>query len=134
MSADRAGLLRNEGGATALEFAIVLPVFVLMLLGGFQFGWAQHVSGSVGYALEKSARAMVLKPTMDQAAVQNLVNTYLDPGTASKVSVTLALSTGADGAQMAKITGVYTEQIGLPGLAAIPFRSTRVVTTPLPSI
>jgi hypothetical protein len=42
---NRKSILRNQSGATAIEFALILPVLIIMLLGSWQLsyiGWAQH--------------------------------------------------------------------------------------------
>lgn len=131
MSADRT-FPSDQSGATATEFALVLPMFTLMIVAGLQFGWAQHASGSVNFALEQASRALLLDPTLDEAEVRAMVLGKLDPGTASKVTVTVARDT-EEGAQVARLTGVYTQTIGLPSLAALPFNYTRTVVTPLPA-
>jgi Flp pilus assembly protein TadG len=132
VSADRPGLAHDIRGTTAVEFALVLPVLIVMVLSALQFGWAQNAAGAVGYALQKAARSLVLNPSLDQAAIQTLVRSHLDSETAAKVTVTLTKTPGAGGATIARVTGVYTSEIGLPTLAALPFQSTRVVVTPLP--
>jgi Flp pilus assembly protein TadG len=111
---------------------MVLPIFVLVVLAGLQFGWAQHASGSVNFALEQSSRALLLNPTLDESAVRAMVLGKLDPGTAANVTVSVSRFTSA-GAPAARVTGVYRQTIGLPGLAAMPFNFTRIVVTPLPA-
>ena len=110
---------------------MVLPIFILVVLAGLQFGWAQHASGSVNFALEQSSRTLLLNPSLDESAVRALVLGKLDAGTAANVTVTLARFS-TDGTPTARVTGVYRQTIGLPGLATIPFNYTRMVVTPLP--
>ena len=110
----------------------MLPVFCLTIMAGLQFSWAQHASGSVHFALEQAARALLLDPTLDEAEVRAMVMGKLDAGTASKVTVSVARET-EEGAEVARLTGVYTQTIGLPSLAALPFNYTRTVVTPLPA-
>lgn len=131
MCGDRRRFSRDRRGSVAIEFAIIMPVFALMLLAGVQFGLAQNASGTLAYALEKAARSLVLDPTINESGVRTIVLSYLDPGTAAKVSVSLAISEGAGGGDIATVTGIYDSEIGLPTLAALPFRTTRVVVTPL---
>lgn len=125
-------LLGDRSGAGAAEFALVLPVFTLMVLAGLQFGWAQHSAGGVQFGLERASRALLLNPSLDEAALRALVLGSLDAGTAAKVTVTVARDTSASG-QVARLTGIYTQQIGLPSLAALPFNYSRTVVTPLPA-
>lgn len=122
----------DRRGAGAAEFALVLPVFTLMVMAGLQFGWAQHSAGSVNYALEEASRALLLNPSLDEAALRAMVLAELDPGTAAKVSVSVVREAAGVG-EVARLTGVYVQQIGLPTLAALPFNYTRTVVTPLPA-
>lgn len=123
--------LRDARGATAAEFAMVLPIFTLMVLGAVQFGLAQHKAGGMNFALEKAARSVMLNPAMTQSAVQAAVTANLDTETAAKTVVSYAVETGGAAGNLGRVTGVYTSQIGLPGLAALPFSFTRTVVTPL---
>lgn len=49
-------LQRNERGATAIEFAIVLPVFFFLVMGTLEFGLIMHVSSVVEHAAHEGAR------------------------------------------------------------------------------
>lgn len=46
----------GEKGAVAVEFALVLPVFVLLVLGIFEFGRAFNIQVSLSEAARESAR------------------------------------------------------------------------------
>ena len=123
-------LLRDRNGASAAEFALVLPIFITMILGVLQFGWAQHTAGSMRFALEQAARAMVLNPAMTNAAVKAMVEARL--GTeAAEITISVARETVAGG-QVAKLTGTYVHAVGIPGLASMPVNFSRTITAPLP--
>lgn len=124
------GFERDQSGAGALEFALVLPFFVLAVLGGLQFGWAQHSAGRTNFALERAGRALLIDPTLDDDALRAKVLAELDAVTASHVTVAIVRESGASG-PIAKINGVYEQTIGLPNLAALPFRFSRTITTPI---
>ena len=49
------------GGATALEFALVLPVFVLLVLGAISASTLGLSVASMNYAVEEAARCSALK-------------------------------------------------------------------------
>lgn len=131
MSADRASLYADCRGAAAIEAAFTIPVMILILIGGIQLGLAQHSASSMSYALEKGARALVIKPTMEEPELKTVVLSHLGGDLNSKVTVSLATSTSG-GSTVATITGTYTGQIGLPDLVTLPFKTSRTVTTPLP--
>lgn len=48
--------IRHHEGATAIEFAMVLPVFLLFVFGIFEFGLIMHVSSLVENATHEGAR------------------------------------------------------------------------------
>lgn len=47
---------RKEKGAVAVEFALVLPVFLMLVLGIFEFGRAFNIQVSLSEAARESAR------------------------------------------------------------------------------
>lgn len=55
----RARLRRDERGAAALEFALILPVFLLIIYGALSFGLAMSVQSSLNQAAAEGARAAV---------------------------------------------------------------------------
>lgn len=48
--------LRNEKGASAVEFALVLPIFVMLVFGIFQFGIAFNNWIAITHAAREGAR------------------------------------------------------------------------------
>jgi Flp pilus assembly protein TadG len=126
-------LVEARGGATAVEFALVLPVFTLLVMGVIQFGWAQHSAGSVRFALEQASRALLLNPSMSDTALQALVSSKLSPGIAAETTVSVQRVAAAGGGTNAYLTGLYVHQIGLPTMAALPVSFTKTVVTPLPA-
>ncbi len=74
--------LRDEAGAAAVEFALVLPVLVLILGGIVEFGRAWNVRQVLTDAAREGARVAVVNNTMPAAQLQALVkSTILDAGT-----------------------------------------------------
>ena len=51
-----AGAMREDRGASAVEFALVFPVFILMVLGIFEFSRALWTSSLLNYAVQAAAR------------------------------------------------------------------------------
>ena len=52
---------RDLGGATALEYALVLPVFVLLVLGSISAATLGLTIASMNYAVEEAARCSAVK-------------------------------------------------------------------------
>lgn len=124
---------RDCDGTTAVEFAFILPVFILMLFGVFEYGWSQHCLSSVRYALEKASRALLLDPTLTQASLQTLVKNQLTGAADPNVTVTLSVATGTGG-KIASLTATYNETIGVPTLVSYPIKFQTTVQTPLPAM
>ncbi|WP_241992785.1 TadE/TadG family type IV pilus assembly protein [Cryobacterium frigoriphilum] len=52
--------MRGERGAAAVEFALVLPVIILLVFGGFEFGRVYNVQISLSNAAREGARYMAI--------------------------------------------------------------------------
>jgi Flp pilus assembly protein TadG len=72
--------LREERGATAVEFALIVPLLIVLLLGIAEFGRAFQVQGTLSAAAREGVRVMALQndPTAARTAVRNAA-TSLDP-------------------------------------------------------
>jgi Flp pilus assembly protein TadG len=55
---------RDQRGTTAVEFAIVAPVFIAMLLGTLALCVALFLIGSLHFAVQESARCASVKTTI----------------------------------------------------------------------
>lgn len=52
----RTGICNDESGATLVEFAIILPTFMLLLFGVMDFGFNSYVRSVVAGAVQEAAR------------------------------------------------------------------------------
>ena len=133
MSASRIGRwLGDRSGATAAEFAMVLPLFVVMVAGIFEFGWTQHCLSSTRYAMETVARDLMLDPTLTEAELEAKVRAHLEGTADPHVEVTLSIADGPAG-KIATLTGLYVREIGVPMLPTFPMSHTVSVETALPA-
>jgi Flp pilus assembly protein TadG len=57
-------LFRDQRGISAVEFAITLPLFLLMVLGVWQIGYSMWAQYALQHGVELAARCMTLKPTV----------------------------------------------------------------------
>ncbi|BCW55413.1 hypothetical protein StoSoilB19_27870 [Arthrobacter sp. StoSoilB19] len=114
----------SERGAAAVEFAIVVPVLVMLLLGIMEFSRAYNAQASLSAAARESVRVMAISndPVASRTAAKNtaialkpsladsnITFKNLDSGTATcasgtrmKVTITYTLST------MTGIAGPFT--------------------------
>jgi Flp pilus assembly protein TadG len=61
------GRRRKDGGAAAVEFALVTPILFALLLGIIQFGWYFFVANSTSSAAREAARRVVVGDCWDGA-------------------------------------------------------------------
>ena len=54
-------LSRDERGATIVEFALIAPVFFLMLMGVFDIGYQVYISAALNGEIQKAARDSALE-------------------------------------------------------------------------
>lgn len=100
------GLLRDRAGVAALEFAFLLPVFLLMLTGVIQFGAIFFLQNNMaGVAQDTSRRVAVGEMTSAEGqtyAEGNLINwgatftvAVTEPGSDVLVDISVPLSDAA---------------------------------------
>jgi Flp pilus assembly pilin Flp len=113
MSTQRAGrgkifrnwLMRDEGGSVAVEFALIIPVFLSILFGIMQFGYVLVVQNSMTNAAREGARAMAIQQATTEDGVAMVrsalerwsvefdveAETQIDPAGRNEVSVVVSL-------------------------------------------
>jgi Flp pilus assembly protein TadG len=110
----RPGLFRCEKGAQLVEFALVLPLLLLVMLGIAEFGFIFNRYEVLTNAAREGARIAVL-PNYEVADVQARVNSFLTAGRIPLAGRTPATVTYPDlvlpdgtTIQMARVTVTYT--------------------------
>ncbi|MFD2092072.1 TadE/TadG family type IV pilus assembly protein [Blastococcus deserti] len=82
--------LRSESGATAVEFALIVPLLIALVIGIAEFGRAFQVQGTLSAAAREGVRLMALQN--DQAAARAAVRaaaSSLDPAiTDGQITIT----------------------------------------------
>jgi Flp pilus assembly pilin Flp len=87
---------RNQDGTTAVEFAIIAPVFIMLVIGTIGLCFALFLVGSLHFAVEDGARCASVKTTICTDANSIIAYTqsrYLGP----KVSPTFTYASAACG-------------------------------------
>ena len=84
--------LSGERGASAVEFGLIVPILLILVLGIVEFGHAFQVQGTLSAAAREGARAMALRN--DQAQAKDAVQAAaaaLNPGvTDAQISISPA--------------------------------------------
>ena len=119
--------MRGERGATAVEFAFIVPLLILLVLGIAEFGHAFQVQGTLSAAAREGVRLMALQndPAAARAAVRNAA-VSLDPAvTDAQIVISPAscptLSAGSTSVRltvnypMPYLTGFFGRGVNLTG-------------------
>lgn len=117
----RFSLLRNQRGATAIEFALTFPLLILIILGTLEFGRALKTRNEMSHALSKAVRVINLDSEQTTETIAKILGTYLaDYG--SEVLDVNVLSTTISGTDYMRIS------VSFPFHMIIPFSSVSTVT------
>ena len=104
---------RHEGGASAVEFALVAPVFIMFLLGIIELGRALYFASSVQWAVERASRTVAINPAVTQSQLYTSVQQYLGP--INNPEITLNLTIDSSGIiTVAHVTSQYVHTVEIP--------------------
>ena len=119
--------LSEEQGAAALEFALVLPILIMLVMGIIEFSRAYNAKEALQYAVREGAREMAINKnatTAQSVTVDRAIG--LNPAlTASQVTVA-----GCSGSDVsARVTATYNLPYQVPfwGSGSFPLSATGVM-------
>lgn len=95
----RGKLFTDCTGAAALEFALVAPVFILLLSGIFQMGMALHARAGLRNGVESAARYAQIYPRPTDSQIVSMLRSSafgLDPTRLNTPTVTHGTKSGLD--------------------------------------
>jgi Flp pilus assembly protein TadG len=97
--------LKREDGAAAVEFAILLPLLLLILFGTIEFGLILYDREVITNASREGARygIVAVSPRRTTGEIQGVVNTYLTNAGLTPGNATVNV-TGAQGASGSDLT------------------------------
>jgi Flp pilus assembly protein TadG len=81
--------LRDRHGGSTVEFGVVLPILVTLLLGVFEFGRLFWSWSTIQYATEEAGRYAMLNPAASESAISDFLKGRLTGISASTVDVQL---------------------------------------------
>src|SRR5262245_19688990 len=100
---------RDEAGAVMIEFALVLPALIMLLVGILEFGRAYNIQVSIQAAAREGARELALRRT--SAQVQTAVRNAAPSVNIDSITQTACPATG-DG--QARVTVNEAITFGIP--------------------
>jgi Flp pilus assembly protein TadG len=120
----RKRLLRRHGGQSMVEFAVLAPVFFMLLLGTIDLGRAVYIYNSISDAAREGARAAIPfdTPLPTNAQVVGAVQSKLGGGFAHTVDPCIAASSSpCPSTPTVPNTGTiwYSSGVGTPGRGEI---------------
>jgi len=104
-------LHRACGGATAIEMAFLLPVFLLFLVGIEEFGRALWTQTALQFAVEAAARCAAVSPSL----CKNSGGTIDVPGYAATQAFGLSIPSSAFSYTQNAVCGVASSSTGSGG-------------------
>jgi Flp pilus assembly protein TadG len=114
--------LKREEGAAAVEFAILLPLLMLILFGIIEFGLVLYNQEVITNASREGARYGIVigSPRPSTGQIQDVVNTYLTNAglDAGNASVSVAGAQGASGSDLTVSVAYPYTFLVLPNFAA----------------
>lgn len=78
---------KREDGAAAVEFALVLPIFVFLLFGVIQFGFYFWTAETANSAAREAARRVVVGDCWDSTKMTNYVKSQAPQASSATKSV-----------------------------------------------
>ncbi len=129
---------RRERGAAAVEFALVLPLLLALVLGTIDWGYYFFVEQVVVNAAREGARAgsVIVDPTTGNSAAQTRALDYLTAAGVAKLNCTVdvpptdvPLTTDAVQVRVSCPAGSVTGFTGVPPLSYLLPASTRAYVT-----
>jgi len=89
-------LARDSKGGAILEFAVLAPVLLTLILGGVDVGRMFYVRQSLEYATEQAARYYMMNSTAATSAVTTYLQGQMVGGMGSGISVAYADTTSCN--------------------------------------
>lgn len=125
-------LMRTHGairqrGAAVVEFALILPMFLLIVFGTIQFGLVLYDKAVITNASREAARAGIVlqSPKLTSAQIQTVATNYTGAnlvsfaGKAASPTVTVAGAGGAFGTNLTVTVSYTYTQLGLGTVGGI---------------
>lgn len=102
-------------GVSALEFAMLAPIFLVMVFGALQVALAFHNGNTVRHAVKKASRELMFDKSLTEEQLQALVDERLAQLSPSGLAVDVNLAVDTTGSvPIANVTGSYVTPVTIP--------------------
>ena len=112
----------NERGASAVEFAILLPVLLLILFGIIEFGMMMYGREIVTNATREGARAGIVQgpPKRTEGEITAIANTYLSTTGVNPADVSFTVTgEGLANPNTLTVNAAYTYNFLIPYIPTV---------------
>lgn len=88
--------LADRAGTSAVESAILMPVFLVLLVGGIAFGQGFYAIGAVQWAVERTARDLMIDGSLSESEYETRVREIASAFTGMDFDVSYATENYGD--------------------------------------
>jgi Flp pilus assembly protein TadG len=106
-------LRKNRWGATAVEFALVFPVFIVMVAGIVELSRAMWIKATLQFAIEQTARHAVVNTSLTTDELETYAATQLPSLSGDDITFT-ATSTSTGGFDYVTLSASYSFTTVIP--------------------
>ena len=128
----RKGFARDDGGAAAVEFAIVCTAFLTFLFAIAYLGLILFTNATLQWAVEKSSRLAAVDSTVTQSEISDAVNSYLASANAPAATVSYDVTTSGS-VKTANISASFSKSYTVPLINTFHITYTANTSIPLGS-
>ena len=118
------GALNDARGTAAVEFALVAPAFIMLVVGAFYLCLCLFLTGSLHYAVEQAARCASVKTTIctdSSSIVSYAQSNYFGPGGQPSFNYAAAACGKSVSASMNYVLSIGIRQFTIPVSATACF-------------
>ena len=106
-------LARDRRGASAIELAFALPVFVLLLIGVFEFGRLFLTWSTIQYAAEQTGRFAMSRPAATASELTAFLKERIHGIARNSIAISVTPETVAGVPYMVIVARVHFSFVGL---------------------
>ncbi len=120
-------------GSVAIEFAVLLPVFLALIYGMFEFSRIAWTQSTLEYAVEEAARFAMVNPSASATQITNIANDSAAGLDAAEITINVTFVT-LGGGQFVTVDGTYNfvPIVAIVGIGTFNITSTAQMPLVLP--
>lgn len=93
-----------------------MPMFVALVFGIFNYGWAIYCGNEVRYAVQRASRLLIAEPDTSLAVLRDAVAEHLNGAKIQDIKLTMTSEDYGASARVARISWTYAYTIETPFL------------------